>query len=72
MLDTEPVLTTAGVVAALAALLAVIVAFGVPLSQTQTEAILALAAVAGPLAAAAWGRTKAFSPATVRAIKEQP
>jgi len=70
-METEPVLTTASIVAAISALLAALVAFGVPLSHTQTESILAFIAVVGPLAAAAWGRTKAYSPATVHNLLGQ-
>lgn len=45
----EPVLTTAGITAAAAAVIALIVAFGVDLSDVQTEAILGVVAVAAPL-----------------------
>jgi hypothetical protein len=70
-MDTEPVLATASIIAALAAVLAVLVAFGVPLTHTQTETLLALFAIAGPIVSAVWGRTKAFSPATVANLKAQ-
>lgn len=46
---SEPVLTTAGLTAAAAAVIALIVAFGVDLTATQTEAILGVVAVAAPL-----------------------
>ena len=45
----EPVLTTAGVTAAAAAVVALVVAFGVDLTPAQTEAILGVVAVAAPL-----------------------
>ena len=45
----EPVLTTAGITAAAAAVIALVVAFGVDLSDVQTEAILGVVAVAAPL-----------------------
>lgn len=45
----EPVITTAGITAAATALIALIVAFGVPLTDAQTEAILGVVAVAAPL-----------------------
>lgn len=45
----EPVLTTAGITAAVAAVIALIVAFGVELSEAQTTAILGVVAVIAPL-----------------------
>jgi hypothetical protein len=71
-MDTEPVFATASIVAALSAVLALLIAFGVPLSHGQTEALLAFVAVAAPLVAAMWGRTKAYSPDTVRNLTSQP
>jgi len=63
MMKTEPALITAGVISALAAaILAVVVAFGVELSDAQTSAILGLVAVAGPFVAGALIRRK-VSPA---------
>lgn len=46
---TEPVLTTAGITAAVAAVIALLVAFGVELSEVQTTAILGVVAVIAPL-----------------------
>lgn len=46
---TEPVLTTASITAAVSAVIGVLVAFGVPLSDGQTEAILILVGVIAPL-----------------------
>lgn len=46
---SEPVLTTAGITAAVAAVIALIVAFGVELSEVQTTAILGVVAVLAPL-----------------------
>lgn len=46
---TEPVLTTAGITAAVAAVIALIVAFGVELSEAQTTAILGVVGVIAPL-----------------------
>lgn len=45
----EPILTTATITAAVSALIGVLVAFGVPLSDGQTEAILILVGVIAPL-----------------------
>lgn len=47
--STEPVLTAAGITAAVAAVIALIVAFGVELSEVQTTAILGVVAVLAPL-----------------------
>lgn len=46
---SEPVITTASVTAAVSALIALLVAFGVDLSEAQTTAILGVVAVAAPL-----------------------
>ncbi|PMC76766.1 hypothetical protein [Brachybacterium sp. UMB0905] len=47
--NPEPLVTTAGVVAAAAAVIALLVAFGVELTDAQTEAILGVVAVVAPL-----------------------
>lgn len=49
---TEPVLTASGISAAVAAVIALLVAFGVDLTETQTTAILGVVAVLAPLAVA--------------------
>lgn len=49
MKNTEPVITTAVVTSAAAALVALLVAFGVPLTDEQTTATLGVVAVAAPL-----------------------
>ncbi len=54
----EPALTAGGAVAAAAALLAVLTAFGLPLSGTQQTAILTVVAAAAPIAAAFLTRAK--------------
>lgn len=46
---TEPVLTTASITAAVSAVIALLVAFGVDLTEAQTTAILGVVAVAAPL-----------------------
>ena len=55
-MKTEPVVTIASITAAVAALIALLTAFGVPLSDDQQKAILALVAVAAPLVAAVLAR----------------
>lgn len=54
----EPALSVAAVIAALSALLALLVSFGVSLTADQTAAILGFAGVAGPLVAGAIIRGK--------------
>lgn len=48
----EPVLTAAGISAAVAAVISLLVAFGVDLSEAQTTAILGVVAVLAPAAVA--------------------
>lgn len=45
----EPIISTASITAATTALIALAVAFGLPLTDTQTQAILGVVAVAAPL-----------------------
>lgn len=54
----QPLITTATVIAAVAALLALFVAFGVPLTVEQQTTILAIAAVIAPLLVAAFTHGK--------------
>ncbi len=55
-MKTEPLWTVAGVTAAVSALIALLTAFGLELSQEQTTAILGVVAVAAPAVVAAVGR----------------
>lgn len=48
-MKTEPIITVAGVTSGAAAIIAVLVSFGVPLTDEQTQAVLGLVAVAAPL-----------------------
>lgn len=52
MMKTEPVITVGGLGAAAAAILALLVAFGIPLSDDQQTAILGVVAVLAPLVVA--------------------
>lgn len=52
----EPVLTVGGIGAAAAAILALLVAFGVPLTDDQQTAILGVVAVAAPVIVAVIAR----------------
>jgi hypothetical protein len=58
MVSREPVLTVASITALVAATITVLAAFGLPLTNDQTQAILGLIAVAGPLVAALIARRK--------------
>lgn len=58
IVKNEPVLNVASITAAVAAVIGLLVAFGVHLSDDQQKAILAVVAVAGPLAAAVVQRRK--------------
>lgn len=60
----EPLISVGGLTAGAVALLALLVSFGVDLSDEQTTAILAAVAVVAPLLVALIGRTKVFSPYT--------
>ncbi len=57
-MKNEPVVTIAAVQATVAAVLALLVAFGVELSQEQTTAVLGVAAAVLPLVFAVWQRSK--------------
>lgn len=57
-MKSEPVVTVASITAAVAALIGVLVAFGVPLTDDQQKALLALVAVVAPLVAAVIARRK--------------
>lgn len=58
----EPLLTAGGITAAVTALLALLVAFGVDLTEGQSTAILGVAGVVAPLIMA-WAARAKVSPA---------
>ncbi|MBB5829329.1 hypothetical protein ACGFI4_15830 [Micromonospora carbonacea] len=62
---SEPLLTVGGVTAAGAAVLSLLVAFGLPVSADQQTALLGLVAVLAPLVVAVLARGRVYSPATV-------
>lgn len=62
---SEPLFTVGVLTAAVTTVLALLVAFGLPISDDQQAAILGVVAVAGPLVVAALARGRVFSPATV-------
>lgn len=68
----EPLRAVGTGTGAVAAVLALFVAFGGHLTQDQTTAILGAAAVLGPLVVAEVGRLRVYSPATVRRMLLTP
>lgn len=64
----EPLLTVGALTAVAAAAIALVVAFGVHLSAEQQVAILGVVAVLSPFIVALVGRSKVFSPASVRKL----
>ena len=56
MPPSEPLVSRATVIALVAAVLALLTAFGFDLTNDQKESILVAIAAAAPLAAAAWAR----------------
>lgn len=65
---TEPLITVGSITAVVAGALGAAVAFGLPITDTQQAAVLAVIAVLAPIVVAVWGRAKVFSPATVRSL----
>ncbi|MFG1898705.1 hypothetical protein ACGFIP_32325 [Micromonospora zamorensis] len=68
---TEPLFTVGALTAAVTTVLALLVAFGLPISDDQQAAILGVVAVAGPLVVAALARGRVYSPATVARLTRQ-
>jgi hypothetical protein len=64
---SEPLAKVGGLVTAITAITALVVAFGLKLSDAQVAAILGVAAVLAPIITTVWGRLKVWSPATARA-----
>lgn len=67
----EPVWSAGALTATVTAILALVVAFGLPLTAAQEAAILGVAAVVAPLVAAWAGRRRAYAPATVAQLLRQ-
>ncbi len=65
---SEPLLSIGAITTIVTAVLALAVAFGAPISDAQQAAILAVIAVVAPIIVTLVGRTRVFSPATVRAL----
>lgn len=62
---SEPLVTVGTITAAVTAVLAMLIAFGLPVSDDQQTAILGVVAVAAPLVVAAIARGRVYAPATV-------
>jgi hypothetical protein len=63
-MESEPAITIAGIVSLIGAVIALLVAFGIDVTETQRDAILAVATIGLPIAAGLLIRRKVFSPAT--------
>jgi hypothetical protein len=62
---SEPLITIGAIIAAVAAVLALLVSFKVPIDERQHDAILGAIVVIAPIVTALWGRAKVYSPRTV-------
>lgn len=62
----EPLLTVGTITTVGAAIVALIVSFGVHVNNNQQSAILGVLVVLAPIVVAVWGRSKVFAPKTVR------
>lgn len=56
--QSEPVLSAAGVTAVITAGLAVLVAFGVPITDAQAVAVVGFVGVVAPIVAGVWARRR--------------
>lgn len=65
-MKNEPVVTVATITALVAALIALVVAFGVPLTEDQKTAILSLVTVAAPIVVAVVARRHVTPARTTR------
>lgn len=71
-MNTEPAITIGTVTAAVSAALALLVTFGVPLTEGQTAAILGVIAAVGPIVAAVWTRRRVTPTSQVQVHRTQP
>ena len=63
--STQPLISVGTITAAGTAVLALVAAFGLDLSDDQQAAVLAVLAVVAPIVVTWWGRRKVYAPATV-------
>ncbi|NBE80298.1 hypothetical protein [Micromonospora rubida] len=65
---SEPLLSVGTITAAVTAVIALLTAYGLPVSDGQQSAILGVVAVLAPLVVAAIARGRVWSPATVARV----
>lgn len=70
-MNKQPLWTVGTITSIASAFVAVLVAFGVPLSADQRTTVLGLVAVLAPLAVAAIARRAVYAPATVERIRTE-
>jgi hypothetical protein len=70
-MNTEPSAIVGTITAAVTAVLALLVAYQVDISQDQQTAILGVTAVVAPLVASLVIRTRVFSPKSTESIAQQ-
>lgn len=63
--STEPLVSVGTITAAATAVVGLLVAFGLDLTDTQRTAILGVVGVLAPVVVAVWGRRRVYAPATV-------
>jgi len=68
---TEPLLSRAGLQTAATIVIGIVVAWGLPLSNTQQAAILFAVGALSPFILAWWARRHVNSPATMKAVINQ-
>jgi hypothetical protein len=68
---SEPLVGVGATVAVVVAVIALLVSFGVKLTEDQRTAIVAVVGAAAPIVAALWGRRTVWSPRTVLRKIEQ-
>lgn len=68
-MQSEPIITAAGVAALVGAGIALLTSFGVPLTVEQEKAILSIVVIVAPLVIAFVARRYAFAPANVIAYQ---
>jgi hypothetical protein len=66
--SSEPALYVGAITAVVSAVIGLLVAFGLDLTEKQTGAILALTLAAAPMVSAVITRAKVYSPKTVAGI----
>lgn len=63
--SSEPLISVGTITAAATAVIGLLVAFGLDLSDVQEKAVLGVVGVLAPVVVMVWGRRKVYAPATV-------